>query len=127
MPYINGAASLGGLDGSTPYFFEKGYFNGEVKAASYDTNSDERLKSNVEQIKSKDISQVLGKEYDMQGREGRQVGVIAQELKEQFPELVCEAEDEMKTLSIKESKLIYYLMDEVRRLKEELREKRMIE
>jgi len=36
-------------------------------------------------------------------------------------------ENEKKSLSVKESKLIYYLMNEVKRLKEELREKKLIE
>lgn len=44
---------------------------------------------------------------------------MAQDLQVNFPELVDEGDNGM--LSIKESKLIYYLMDEVRRLKEEIK------
>lgn len=100
--------------------------NNRVTAKEFNVYSDRRFKDNIIPCQVKDISQVEVKEYDLKGGKGRHVGVIAQELREQFPELVCEENDKMKTLSVKESKLVYYLMDEIRRLKAELREKAII-
>jgi uncharacterized small protein (DUF1192 family) len=122
----NGSCDLGSSDSSSTKW-KDGYFSGQVKAGSFNASSDERLKDNIAPCQVKDISQVTVKEYDKQGIDGRQVGVIAQELREQFPELVSESNDEMKTLGVDICGVIYYLMDEVKRLKAELREKKMID
>lgn len=121
-PNTNGGAHLG-IDSRR---FGTGYFSGKVTANEFNADSDIRLKDNIIPCQTKDISQVNVKEYDLKGAKGRHIGVIAQELREHFPELVCEENNKMKTLSVKESKLVYYLMDEVRRLKAELREKNLI-
>lgn len=121
---LSGDQNIGGKKKFTTTFVTE--FSGEIKAPSFNATSDIRLKDNIFPCQVKDISQVNVKEYDLKGAKGRHIGVIAQELRKQFPELVCEENDKMKTLSVKESKLVYYLMDEVRRLKAELRAKAII-
>ena len=58
-------------------------------------SSDARLKSNIVSLGSTlpKLLQIDGKSYEMKGKQ--KIGVLAQEIKEVFPELVSEDENEM--------------------------------
>ena len=97
-------------------------FSVEQDFASINLTSDRRLKKNIKPYTSqKSILDVEVKEFewlDEKAGKGKQIGVIAQELQKYFPELVVEGEDGY--LRIKETKLVYLLMQEVRRLRDEV-------
>ena len=65
-------------------------FNGDVVI-----QSDARLKSNIVSLGSTlpKLLQIDGKSYEMKGKQ--KIGVLAQEIKEVFPELVSEDDNEM--------------------------------
>ena len=58
-------------------------------------SSDARLKSNIVSLGSTltKLLQIDGKSYEMKGKQ--KIGVLAQEIKEVFPELVSEDDNEM--------------------------------
>ena len=58
-------------------------------------SSDARLKSNIESLGSTlpKLLQIDGKSYEIKGKQ--KIGVLAQEIKEVFPELVSEDDNEM--------------------------------
>ncbi len=64
--------------------------NGDVNISS-----DARLKSNIVSLGSTlpKLLQIDGKSYEMKGKQ--KIGVLAQEIQEVFPELVCEGDNEM--------------------------------
>lgn len=82
-------------------------------------SSDERLKENIVDYKYHDsILDISVKEFDYKDSKTHTIGFIAQELQEKFPELVTKEKDEY--LSIQESKLVYLLLEEVKKLKKEV-------
>ena len=90
-----------GTSGSLSDAF-KVMFNGDTTVSndltvSGDVNitSDARLKSNIVSLGStlSKLLQIDGKSYEMKGKQ--KIGVLAQEIKEVFPELVSEDENEM--------------------------------
>jgi hypothetical protein len=95
------------------------YVQGMVVAQSFNATSDKRLKENLRKLKvEKSILDLPLYRYDFIHGEKNQIGCMAQDLQELYPELV--EENKYGYLSIKESKLIYLLMDEVKKLKEEI-------
>ncbi len=93
--------------------------NGNIQGATVTTTSDARLKENVVSYTSeKSILDLDVKKFDFINGEKNQIGCIAQDLKEICPEIV--SEDENGYLSIQESKIVYLLLNEVKKLKEEL-------
>lgn len=84
------------------------------------SNSDERLKSNIEKINSAlDIVKGMrGVKYDMNGE--RCVGLIAQEVQKVLPEVVIEADDEMKTLSVAYANIVGVLVEAIKELSDEV-------
>ena len=99
-------------------------FTVEQDFASINLTSDRRLKKNIKPYETdKSILDVDVKEFewiDEKSGKGKQIGIIAQDLQEYFPELVVEGEDGY--LRIKETKLVYLLMREVKRLRDEVNE-----
>ena len=90
-----------GTSGSLSDAF-KVMFNGDATVSndltvSGDVNitSDARLKSNIVSLGSTlpKLLQIDGKSYEMKGKQ--KIGVLAQEIKEVFPELVSEDDNEM--------------------------------
>lgn len=81
--------------------------NGITIWGSYQTSSDERLKENIKPLKGtlaalKDINGIyFDYKHDEENPfpEERQIGLIAQEVEEHFPEIVFEQNDGMKTLA----------------------------
>lgn len=93
--------------------------NGNIQGATVTTTSDARLKENViSYTPEKSILDLDVKKFDFINGEKNQIGCIAQDLKEICPEIV--SEDENGYLSIQESKIVYLLLNEVKKLKEEL-------
>lgn len=92
---------------------------GQITATSFNARSDRRLKENIENYTTtKSILDLQTYKYDFIDGPKNQIGCIAQELQEIAPELV--KEDEKGYLSIQESKLVYLLLEEVKKLKKEI-------
>jgi len=93
---------------------------GQIEANTFNSTSDRRLKDNIEDYApSKSILDLPLRQFDMKSDGSHHIGCIAQELREIAPELVHEGADGY--LSIEESKLVYLLIDEVKKLKEEVK------
>ena len=91
-----------GVDSSNKSDAFKVLFNGDTTVSNDLTvsgdvviSSDARLKSNVVSLGSTlpKLLQIDGKSYEMKGKQ--KIGVLAQEIKEVFPELVSEDDNEM--------------------------------
>lgn len=92
---------------------------GEITAQSSNALSDARLKTNIKPLTyHNSILDIPVREYDWKKTGEHAIGFVAQELQEIYPELVDENEDGV--LSIKETKLVYLLMEEVKKLKKEV-------
>lgn len=93
--------------------------NGSVTCQSVNVTSDLRLKENVENFNyNKSILDVPVKTYDYINGDKNQIGFIAQDLQKVYPELVTKNEDGY--LSIKETKLVYLLLEEIKSLRKEV-------
>lgn len=89
-------------------------FNG-----NYYSSSDIRLKENIVPFENKkSILDLPIKRFDYINGKKNNIGCIAQDLQKLYPELVTTNEDGY--LSIEETKLVYLLIDEVKKLKEEV-------
>lgn len=89
-------------------------FNG-----NYYSSSDIRLKENIVPFENKkSILDLPIKRFDYINGKKNNIGCIAQDLQELYPELVTTNENGY--LSIEETKLVYLLIDEVKKLKEEV-------
>ena len=78
-----------------------------------------KVKENIIDYKpEKSILDLPVKKFDFIDGPKNQIGCIAQDLKEICPEIVNE--NEKGYLSIQESKLVYLLLDEVKKLKSEV-------
>lgn len=87
---------------------------GDVSAVSFTATSDKRLKENIKPyICDKSILDLEIKKFDFINGSKNQIGCLAQELQEICPELVKEGEDGY--LSIHESKLVYLLLQELKK------------
>lgn len=92
---------------------------GEITAQSFNALSDARLKTNIKPLTyHNSILDIPVREYDWKKTGEHAIGFVAQELQEVYPELVDENEDGV--LSIKETKLVYLLIEEVKKLKKEV-------
>jgi hypothetical protein len=92
---------------------------GRCQANSFYATSDARKKENiVDYILENSILDLPVKEFNFIGQDEKQIGCIAQDLQQLFPNLV--KEDEEGYLSIQENKLVYLLLLEVKTLKEEI-------
>ena len=79
-----------------------------------------RLKENERPYKSdKSILDLPIYKYDYINGSKNQIGCMAQDLKEICPEIV--EEDEKGYLHIQESKIVYLLIEEIKKLKEEIK------
>ena len=92
---------------------------GTISANTFNATSDRRLKENIIDYKpEKSILDLPIKKFDFIDGPKNQIGCIAQDLKEICPEIVNE--NEKGYLSIQESKLVYLLLDEVKKLRNEV-------
>ena len=94
---------------------------GQISAPSYVSTSDKRLKKNIVDFMPKaSILDLQIKEFDYIQDDSHHIGCIAQDLQKIAPELVHE--DDKGYLQIEEMKLVYLLLDEVKKLRKELDE-----
>ena len=99
---------------------EKGITSFQFVAAS-----DRRLKENIIPYKcEKSILDLPVYRYDLIDGPKNQIGCLAQDLQQIYPELV--QKDASGFLSIQESKITYLLLQEVKKLREELDELKML-
>lgn len=108
--------------GITSYSNSKVFINSSnsLEAPAFYATSDKRLKQNIIDYRcDKSILDLPIKKYEFISNPGKTyIGCIAQDLQEICPEIVNTNEDGY--LSISESKIIYLLLDEVKKLKSEL-------
>lgn len=96
---------------------------GEVTAMAFNATSDARLKENFQTLETKkSVLELPVYKYDFIDGTKNQVGCLAQDLQQVCPELVHEREDGY--LTIQESKLVYLLLEELKRLNKEIEELR---
>lgn len=94
---------------------------GMVHATSFNATSDARLKENFQSfISQKSILDLPIYKFDFIDGLKNQIGCKAQDLQEICPEIVNEGSDGY--LSIQESKIVYLLLEEVKKLRAEIEE-----
>ena len=91
-----------------------------VTAGSFYATSDARLKENFEPLQTGSILELPTYKFDFINGAKNQIGCKAQDLQEICPEIVHEGSD--GHLSIQESKIVYLLLEEVKKLRKELDE-----
>lgn len=92
-----------------------------ITANSFNATSDARLKENLmPYTPKKSILDLPIYKYNFIGKDETHIGCLAQDLEKICPELVSKGNDGY--LSIKETKLVYLLLEEVKKLKAELEE-----
>ena len=90
-------------------------------AESFNAKSDARLKENFQPLKpEKSILDLPTYKFDFINGNKNQIGCKAQDLQEICPEIVNEGNDGY--LSIQESKIVYLLLEEVKKLRKEIDE-----
>jgi hypothetical protein len=97
--------------------------DGNLTATGFvQANSDIKLKKNIKTIENAldKVCQLRGVEYDRIDKESHEIGVIAQEVEEVFPDLVKENEDGIKSVAY--GNLVAALIESVKELKEEITE-----
>lgn len=97
--------------------------DGTITARSFNALSDKRLKENiVEYSPNKSILDLPVYSYNFisDEKKTKKIGCLAQDLKEICPEIV--KEDDKGYLSIEENKIVYLLLDEVKKLKKRVDE-----
>lgn len=101
---------------TTSHFISAG---GSVSAPSFNATSDARLKENFEPLAlEKSILDLPTYKFDFIDGTKNQIGCKAQDLQEICPEIVVENDNGY--LSIQESKIVYLLLEEVKKLRAEL-------
>ena len=110
------------LDGSHASAFARlsgAMFSGTVTAPNFVSSSDARLKSNVAVIGDalSKVQALTGVTFTMVGSDGRQMGLIAQEVQAVAPEAVVEAEG---ILRLAYGNLVGLLIEAIKDLKQEL-------
>lgn len=92
---------------------------GKLTASSFNALSDKRLKENITEYKTKkSILDLPIYKYDFINGQKDQIGCLAQDLQEICPEIVDTGADGY--LSIKESKIVYLLLEEIKKLREDI-------
>ena len=115
------AASPVSLNGDTFGIVTNPEFSGTVKASGFNASSDERLKENFEPFYAeKSILDLPVYRFDFIEGAKNQIGCKAQDLQKICPELV--EEDSKGYLGIQESKIVYLLLEEVKKLRKEVNE-----
>ena len=96
-------------------------YSGQLTATTFYATSDKRLKENIKPFEfKKSVLDLPVVEFDFKDSGKHQIGCIAQDLQEICPEIVDTNENGY--LTINESKIVYLLIDEVKKLKAEVEE-----
>lgn len=121
--YLTGAIANNFTQGDIDLKYNSLVYIGEdnnLYAPQLYLTSDKRLKENERPYKSdKSILDLPIYKYDYINGSKNQIGCMAQDLKEICPEIV--EEDEKGYLHIQESKIVYLLIEEIKKLKEEIK------
>lgn len=121
--YLTGAFAKNFTQGDIDLKYNSLVYIGEdnnLYAPQLYLTSDKRLKENERPYKSdKSILDLPIYKYDYINGSKNQIGCMAQDLKEICPEIV--EEDEKGYLHIQESKIVYLLIEEIKKLKEEIK------
>ena len=97
-------------------------FSGNVNATSYTTTSDYRIKENVKQLDEKFIIDKLNPVKYLNNNLGKQdIGLIAHELQDIYPELVNGEKDGNQLQSVNYTGLIPILIKEIQDLKKSMK------
>lgn len=97
--------------------------DGQIQASTFNARSDARLKENFREVQSeRSILDLPIYKFDFIEGLKDQLGCKAQDLQEICPEIVNEGSDGF--LSIQESKIVYLLLEEVKKLRKEVDELR---
>ena len=111
-----------GATSSAPIYNTQVYITpstGQLTAQTFYALSDKRLKENIkEYIPQKSVLDLPIVEFDFKESGCHTIGCLAQDLQEICPEIVNT--DSNGYLSINESKIIYLLLDEVKKLRKEV-------
>jgi hypothetical protein len=109
-------------DGKAVLYAGPGIFNGDVTIQNGDANvlSDSRLKSNIVSLGATAARLLLidGKSYTMKSTGQQKNGVLAQEVKKVFPQLISETESEM--LSVNYQGLIPVLINALKEQQQQI-------
>ena len=121
--YLTGAFAKNFTQGDVDLKYNSLVYIGEdnnLYAPQLYLTSDKRLKENERPYKSdKSILDLPIYKYDYINGSKNQIGCMAQDLKEICPEIV--EKDEKGYLHIQESKIVYLLIEEIKKLKEEIK------
>lgn len=93
--------------------------NGTVTATKFSATSDARLKENLQPLASVDILSLPTYKFDFIEGPKNQIGCLAQDLQKICPELVDTDKDGY--FHIQETKIVYLLLDELKKLKEKVK------
>ena len=120
--YTSSSTSVSGGGDYGCYWNTNLYANpstGQITATSFYASSDLRLKENIKDYTpDKSILDLPIVEFDFKESKSHQIGCIAQDLQNLFPELVNTNENGY--LTIAENKLVYLCILEIKKLKAEL-------
>jgi hypothetical protein len=100
-------------------------FNGNLTMAGNVTAySDERLKTNIHTIENalEKVMKLRGVSYERIDTGEKNIGVIAQEIKEVLPEVVMEREGEDQFMSVSYGNIVGVLIEAIKELKAEIEE-----
>jgi hypothetical protein len=116
-----GGAGVGIMGGpSTPYALN---VNGSVNASSYNAGSDYRIKDNVLQLdETFSVDNLKPVSYYNKNLKKKDIGLIAHELQEVYPELVTGEKDGEEMQSVNYTGLIPILIKEIQDLKARVKE-----
>ena len=93
--------------------------DGGITADNYNATSDARLKENIIPFEyNRSILDLPIYKYNFIGEDSTEIGCLAQDLEKIYPELVTKTA--RGYLAIKETKLIYLLLEEIKKLKAEV-------
>ena len=124
--YAAGSYSTLKANGSYIYFDIGGSYSAYMASnGTINANSDRRLKENIETLSTGQLDKVCnlrGVNFDWidQRVTGNQVGLIAQEVQEEYPELVGDGGVEDGTLTVNYAGLVSPLIEAIKELKTEL-------
>ena len=142
MSFVRGA--LTGVPGATNYGVNMGLDNDNVfriggysmtsnrfqmdnsgnltMAGNVTAYSDERLKTNIQTIENAldKVSRLRGVSYERIDNGEKNIGVIAQEIKEVLPEVVMEREGEDQYMSVSYGNIVGVLIEAIKELKAEI-------
>lgn len=97
--------------------------SGSIRAsAGVLSNSDRKLKQKIKPLEnsSKIVSSLQGVEFEWIGKNGKNFGVIAQDIQKVIPQVV--SEDNMGYLSVNYSAIIPFLIESIKDLQKEVKE-----